>query len=78
MTYQRSEVWGDSSKLWEDTVAKNPDKWRPRFQLGYAYFQVNRCSDAVTQYEAAARIQPPDQRLLLDWALALDCDAEDG
>lgn len=74
LTYQRSEVWGDSLKLWSDTVEKNPDKWRPRFQLGYAYFQLNRCADAVTQYEAAARLQPPDQRLLLDWALALDCE----
>ncbi|MEX2260752.1 MAG: tetratricopeptide repeat protein [Bryobacteraceae bacterium] len=72
-TYSRNFVWADRTALWEDTVAKTPTKARAQFQLGFAYFEAGRCQDAVRHFEIAAGLQPPDARLLVDWALAYDC-----
>lgn len=73
VTYQRNEVWTSPITLWEDAVDKAPDKVRPRFQLAYAHYEIGQCPEAVTQYGAAAELEPPNQELLIDWALALDC-----
>jgi Tfp pilus assembly protein PilF len=72
-TYQRSQVWASPLALWEDTVAKSPQKIRPRFQLAYALYEENRCPEAVQSYETASRLGPSDDQLLIDWGLALDC-----
>jgi protein O-mannosyl-transferase len=74
LTYQRAAVWGDPVTLWQDTVAKSPRKVRPRFQLAYAYYENNQCSDAAQNYQIAAQLAPPDYPLLVDWGLALDCE----
>ncbi len=71
--FQRARVWAGPIPLWEDSVAKNPRNWRANFQLAYAYFEHQRCSEAVEQYAKAAELRPPDYRLLVDWALAYDC-----
>ena len=73
LTHQRNLVWAGSTALWEDAVAKAPRNWRAHFQLGYAYYESQRCSDAVQQYAKAAELSPPDVRLLVNWALAYDC-----
>jgi tetratricopeptide (TPR) repeat protein len=73
LTYQRNRVWSSSLSLWQDSVNKAPDKYRPRFQLAYAEFKDGRCSDAVANYEAAARIGPVRDDLLIDWGEALGC-----
>lgn len=69
----RAAVWSDTIRLWEDTVRKSPHNGRAHFQLALAYYQANRCPDAIPQYAEAARIGPIEHRLLLDWALAYDC-----
>jgi protein O-mannosyl-transferase len=74
MTYQRSHVWGDALALWEDTSAKSPGNARALFQLAYAQWHNGRCSEAVTNYERVAQMETPDDRLLIDWAFALECD----
>ena len=71
--YQRNQVWAGDVALWEDTVAKSPHNSRAHFQLGVAYFQLGRCSDALRQYESASKLGQPDYRLFVDWALAEDC-----
>jgi tetratricopeptide (TPR) repeat protein len=73
LTWNRNQVWSGPVALWEDTVAKSPNKARPHFQLAYAYYNANRCGEASTHYEAASRFGPPEPALLIDWALALDC-----
>ena len=72
-SYQRNQVWGSDVALWEDTVGKAPHNWRAHFQLGVAYYQQGRCESAALQFAAADRAGQPDERLLLDWALAEDC-----
>jgi len=72
-TRARNHVWSGAVALWEDSVRKSPAKYRPHFQLAYAYFQAGRCQEAVQEYERAARLAKPDYNLLVDWALACDC-----
>jgi protein O-mannosyl-transferase len=71
--YARNSAWSSATAMWEDTVSKSPGNARAHFQLGYAYFQQNRCPEALKQYETVARLEKPDYRLLMDWALACDC-----
>lgn len=73
LTYQRSQVWTSDMALWTDAVSKSPQKARPQFQLGYAYFVRGQCKAAVQHYEIAGRIETPKYGLLVDWALAEDC-----
>lgn len=76
LTYQRNQVWASPLTLWEDSVAKAPHKWRPRFQLAFAQYEANRCPDAARSYEKASRLGPVDDQLLIDWALALECSGQ--
>lgn len=73
LAYQRNRVWGSPVALWEDSAAKSPRKMRPHFQLGFTYFSEGRCGAALQQYQAAARLVPPDYRLLVNTGLAFDC-----
>jgi protein O-mannosyl-transferase len=72
LTYQRSELWGDSLALWQDTAEKSPGKVRPRFQLAFAYGERGQFDKASENYEIAARLAPPDYALLVDWGKALE------
>lgn len=72
-TYQRNQLWSSAIALWSDSVAKSPNKLRPRFQLASAYFQAGSCSNAVDEFQKASQLGPPRYDLLLDWALAYDC-----
>jgi tetratricopeptide (TPR) repeat protein len=75
-THARAAVWSDPVRLWEDTAAKSPDKFRARFQLGFAYYQNQQFDRAVAEFQKASTLQArgPIERtnLLVDWGLALD------
>ena len=73
LSYQRNELWGNPAALWQDAVNKSPNKARPYFQLAYAQMQAGQCQAAVRNYETVAKLEPADQSLLIDWALAEDC-----
>ena len=73
LTYRRNKVWSGAIPLWEDAVSKSPAKARAHFWLGRSYFDVNRCQDASDQFQTVAKLEPPDSRLLIDWALADNC-----
>ena len=73
LTYQRANVWASPLSLWQDTVAKSPNKLRPRFQLAFAQYESGACADAAVNYEAASKLGTPTYDLLVDWGQALDC-----
>lgn len=73
LTYQRNHIWSSALAMWTDTSAKSPNNARAAFQLAYAQWQAGQCSEAVNNYARVARLEKPDDRLLIDWALALDC-----
>lgn len=73
LTFQRNQVWADDLVFWQDVVAKSPHNGRGHFQLGVAYYGRGRCQEAVSHFQTAASLLPPDERLHTDWALAEDC-----
>ena len=73
LTFQRNQLWANSVAMWRDSVSKAPAKFRPRFQLAYAYYNSGQCNEAATEFGQAAQLQTPDYSLLLDWALSYDC-----
>ena len=58
MTAARNTVFANNIALWEDAVAKAPDKPRPHFNLGQAYQEAHRLPDAVREYEISLAIKP--------------------
>lgn len=72
-TWQRNHLWADPIALWQDAVDKAPRNDRAHFQLAFAHYQANNCSTAASHYETASKLAPVEPRLLVDWALALDC-----
>jgi protein O-mannosyl-transferase len=70
--HARAEVWSDPVLLWQDTVAKSPNKLRAHFQLAQAYYEAGRFELSVAEFEQTGRMATPDYNLLVDWALAYD------
>ncbi len=70
--YKRNQLWGDAAAMWQDAVAKSPGKERPEFQLASLYYRAGRCAEAADTF-AKARPDKPDDALLIDWGLALEC-----
>ena len=72
-TWTRASVWSNAELFWGDAVAKSPAKARPRMQLAHANFEANNCVASAKNYELASKLEKPDYRLLVDWALSADC-----
>ena len=59
LTALRNEDYRSELAIWSDTAAKQPDNERAHFNLGVIYAGIpGRLNDAVTQYQAALRLQP--------------------
>jgi tetratricopeptide (TPR) repeat protein len=58
MTANRNHVWASDTMLWEDAASKSPLKTRPHLNLGSAYENAGRLSDALREYETAVRLKP--------------------
>jgi tetratricopeptide (TPR) repeat protein len=65
-------VWASPIDIWNDTVAKSPNKLRPRFQLAKANADAGHYPEAIENYEKAAQLEVPNFDLLVDWGLAYD------
>jgi len=86
-THARAAVWADPLTLWQDTVRESPGKWRPHFQLGFAYYNqaqhelaagdlgltAQHCGQAVQEFTKTTALHPADADVFLDWGLAYDC-----
>ncbi|MGI8741521.1 MAG: tetratricopeptide repeat protein [Bryobacteraceae bacterium] len=73
LAFERNQLWGNAINIWQDSVAKAPAKFRPRFQLAFADYNAGQCNEAVAQFAEAAKLGKPDYSVLLDWALSYDC-----
>ena len=68
-TVQRNKVWETTFTLWQDCVLKAPNKARPRYNLGNAYFEegmklrlkgadgTGQFRNAIKRFEETLRIQ---------------------
>ena len=75
-TWARNQTWSSSLKLWEDAARKAPGKQRVQFGLAVAKFRVGQCREAVEHYRLASQIEKPDYTMLMNWALAYECDQQ--
>jgi Tfp pilus assembly protein PilF len=71
-THARAGLWSDEISIWEDTVRKSPEAWRPHFQLAFAYYKAQRYDLALAEFAKTAQLHPSDADLLLDWGLTYD------
>ncbi len=70
-TVVRNEVWSTSEKLWKDTVAKSPGKYRTWGNLGAALSDAGKEEAAVNCYRKALEIEPRFQNGLLNLSNSL-------
>jgi hypothetical protein len=64
-TAVRNRDWHDPVSLWSATAAAYPDCVRARFNLGQAYFERVRLTDAEPHWLAAAALRPDDPAIAL-------------
>jgi tetratricopeptide (TPR) repeat protein len=57
-TWTRARVYADSQTLWRDNVAKNPNAWGARCNLGAALILLGRPQEAIFHLEQALRVRP--------------------
>jgi protein O-mannosyl-transferase len=76
LTWQRNEIYSTAVGIWESSIRTNPSNARAQFQLAYAYYAQGRCAEASAGYARVAQLRKPDYDLLVDWALALDCEGK--
>lgn len=53
LTYQRNFVWADDIAMWEDVIAKSPEKSRPYMNLGIAYVERGEWATAISHLNEA-------------------------
>ncbi len=70
-TVVRNDVWSSSEKLWKDTVAKSPGKYRTWGNLGAALSDAGKEEAAVNCYKKALEIEPRFQNGLLNLSNSL-------
>jgi tetratricopeptide (TPR) repeat protein len=56
--YSRNAVWGTAASLWQDVVAKSPNKARPHNNLGEVYYAQNRLDEAMREFQTALKLRP--------------------
>ncbi len=56
--YQRNSVWADGLLLWEDCVAKSPQKARPHMGLALVLEDKERLDEAVQQFKLSVQLDP--------------------
>jgi tetratricopeptide (TPR) repeat protein len=57
-TVKRNHVWGDAVRLWQDVVAKSPDKGRSHNNLGVALENAGRRAEAIKTLSRAIELDP--------------------
>ncbi len=72
-TYHRNRLWGSEAALWEDTVAKSPNKLRGYGHLVHGLILEHHCREALQRLDELSRRMPVDPTLLGHWAVAYEC-----
>jgi tetratricopeptide (TPR) repeat protein len=72
-TYRRNQLWGSEAALWEDTIAKSPNKLRGYGHLMHGLISEHHCRQAIQRMEDLSRRTSIDPPLLGHWAVAYEC-----
>ena len=73
LSYQRNRLWASESAIWDDTLAKSPDKMRGYSHLVHGFVSEHRCAEALKRLQALAQRNAIDSVLLIHWAYACEC-----
>lgn len=58
LTYWQAATYTDIETLWRTTLARNPECWMARTNLGLVLLQERKIDDAIAQYRSALQMQP--------------------
>jgi hypothetical protein len=72
-TYRRNQLWGSEAALWQDTVAKSPNKLRGYSHLVHGLVNEHHCREALQRLDELSRRRSIDPQLLAHWAVAYEC-----
>ncbi len=75
LTWRQSATYHDTVALFRHNLAKRPDYWSLRYNLGLALKQSGKTEKAIVQYREAIRLNPDEVRTYNNLANAL---AEEG
>jgi protein O-mannosyl-transferase len=64
VTWQRNQVWGSATSIWQDSAAKSPEKVRPRNNLANALTAQGRVDEANEQLRIALKLKPDNASAL--------------
>jgi tetratricopeptide (TPR) repeat protein len=70
-------VYHDEEALWTYAVARSPDAWLARNNLGKVMLEEGRATDAAKQFGEAARIRPDSPEAHANWGNALEATGQD-
>jgi protein O-mannosyl-transferase len=72
LSYRRNQDYSSEERIWGDTVAKRPDNYFARANLGTVLLNTpGRLDDAIAQYEEALRLKPDLYGVHIDLGNAL-------
>ena len=57
-TYQRNKIWKNEGTLWNDVIAKSPDKARPYLCRGNYYKNLKRNKEALSDFTKSISLNP--------------------
>ena len=60
-SFMRLEVWRNDLVLWQDTVQKSPNLYKPRLNLGIAYDMAGKYIEAEQELLASLAIRPTEK-----------------
>jgi tetratricopeptide (TPR) repeat protein len=58
LTFRQSQMYADSIRLYEATIARNPDCWMAHNNLGMSLMSHGRQQAAITHFQDAVRVKP--------------------
>jgi tetratricopeptide (TPR) repeat protein len=58
LTVRRNLMYSSETSIWEDSVSKSPDKWRPNYNAGCSAVNEHHYEKAIHYFERAIQINP--------------------
>ena len=58
LTWRQCGMYADMETLWRTTIARNPDSWMARNNLGLLLAAQGKFSEAIPHYQQAIQLQP--------------------
>ena len=58
LTWRQCGMYADIETLWRTTIARNPESWMARFNLGSALLDEGQVEEAIRYYQQALKIKP--------------------